>query len=165
MTGFLQSHRAQFKVSDASHSRPKTATNGVGSGRIGKPSRFWFNDESYPVGTWKEVLVKFCEVIYVEKQNEFGRVMNVREENKQYFSKNPDDLDKPELIGDSGIFAATAHVENRESNNVAKECYGSFATAKTASGLSDLIFGNYPWRHILPSFFHLRVANVKKGSD
>ena len=107
---FFQSHRVQFKVSDVSHSRPKPATNGVGGGQSGKPS-FIFRDTEYSVKTWEQMLVKLCELIYVEKQDEFDRIMNVQGINNLYFSRNPDDLDKPKLIGDSGIFAATGRMK------------------------------------------------------
>ena len=116
---FFQNHRVQFKVSGIGHSRPKPATNGVGGGQNGKPSRFRFNDKPYLVGTWKEVLVKLCELIYVEKQDEFDQVMNVRGTKTLYFSRNRDDLSKPEPIGNSGIFAATAPLAALE---VEKRC-------------------------------------------
>ena len=109
VTGFFQNHRSQLKVSDVSYPRPKPATNGVDSGHNGKPSQFRFKDKPYRVGTWKEVLVKLCEVIYVDpdRQVHFDRIMNVRGAKKPYFSGNPDDLESPQLIGNSGIFAAT----------------------------------------------------------
>ncbi len=127
---FFQNHRVQFKVSDVSHSRPKPATNGVGGGQSGKPS-FIFRDTEYSVKTWEQMLVKLCELIYVEKQDEFDRIMNVQGINNLYFSRNPDDLDKPKLIGDSGIFAATGRMKALRVEERCRKVLDKFGYSKT----------------------------------
>ena len=114
VTEFFQNHRAQFKASSFGHPQPKPVVNG-GSGRQnGKLASFTFKfkGDSHSVSTWELMLVKLCELIYIERQDEFDQIMSVQgANNKLYFSRNPDDLDKPELIGDSGIFAATGRMK------------------------------------------------------
>ena len=104
--GFFQQHRAQFKVSDGGHSRPKLATNSGSSQQNGKLT-FMFQDTRRSVKTWKQVLVELCELIYIEKQGEFDQIMSIQGTQNLYFSRNRDDLSDPKPIGDSGIFAET----------------------------------------------------------
>jgi predicted type IV restriction endonuclease len=106
---FFQNHRAQFKVSDVSHSRPKPATNGVGGGQSGKPSSFIFFDVKHPVGTWKRILPELCKLIYDRHQDTFyQKIINIQGRKNLYFSSNLHELRNPEPIGDSNMFAATA---------------------------------------------------------
>jgi predicted type IV restriction endonuclease len=109
---FFQSHRVQFRVSDTVLSQPDPPKNGS-SGQDGRPPSFTFQNVEYSVSTWKQVLLKLCELIYddPDKQYPFDRITNVRG-NKLYFSRNRDDLadSNPEPIGTSGIFAATASI-------------------------------------------------------
>lgn len=109
VTGFFQNHRAQFKVSDASHSRPKPATNGMGGGHSGKPSSFIFFDVKHPVGTWKRILPELCQLIYDRHPDTFDqKIISIQGRKNFYFSSNPHQLGKPEPIEGSGMFAATA---------------------------------------------------------
>jgi predicted type IV restriction endonuclease len=108
---FFQNHRPRFKVSDFGPPQQKPPTNGGTRRQNGKPS-FTFNGTPGSARTWKLLLVEFCKLIYVEKQDEFDQIMNVQGRKTMYFSRNPDDLSGPEPIGDSGIFAATAPLSN-----------------------------------------------------
>ncbi len=102
---FFHNHR--LKVSDFDRSQPKAATNG-GNGQQNGKRLFTFNGTEYSVKTWKQVLVKLCELIYDEQQDQFDRIMNVQGTTASYFSKNSADLKDPKQIGNSGIFAETA---------------------------------------------------------
>ena len=105
----FQNHRGQFKVSDFGYSPPGPATKDKADQPDGNPSSFTFLDGKHSVEDWTQVLVKLCKLIYAEKRDDFDQIMSVRG-NNLYFSKNPDHLDKPEPIGDSGIFAATGRM-------------------------------------------------------
>ena len=104
---FLQNHRAQFRVSDTVPTKGSAVIREGISRQNGKPSKFMFLDEPHSVKTWKEVLVRLCELIYVEKPDDFDHIISIQGTKNMYFSRNLDDLKSPEPIGDSGIFAAT----------------------------------------------------------
>ena len=108
---FFQNHRAQFRVSHSGLPQPQPPTNGRPRRQNEKPSSFTFKDTTDDsVKTWKDVLVELCKLIYADpdRQGDFDRVMRIKGAKKLYFSRNSDDLDSPKLIGNSGIFAATA---------------------------------------------------------
>ena len=104
---FFQNHKAQFKVSHSGPVQQKSPANSEPGRQHGKPS-FILNDIPGSAKTWKQLLLEFCKLMYVENQAEFDRIMNVQGRNTLYFSKSSVDLKDPKQIGDSGIFAATA---------------------------------------------------------
>lgn len=106
---FLQNHRALFRASYVSAPQSEPPMLGKGGGQNGKPSSFAFNGTPHEVSTWKQVLVDLCTLIYADpdRQDSFDQIMKIKGIKNPYFSRNPYDLNGPQLIGNSGIYAAT----------------------------------------------------------
>ncbi len=111
---FFRQHRSRFKVSDSPP--PSRGTNDRPGQRSEKPASFTFLDSTRPSRSWKQLLVDFCELVYLQHQDDFERIQHVRGRNKLHFSTDRVDLANynPEPIGNSGIFAATAPMSSRD---------------------------------------------------
>lgn len=84
-----------------------------------KVKAFNFLNQTYEVSSWKEVLIKLCEILYKKHHNEFRKVLNLKGRNRKYFSFNKKDLFRPQLIPSSNIYIET----NFSANNIAKICF------------------------------------------
>lgn len=63
--------------------------------------------ESIPVRTWKEILLKTCEVVEAKKPTEFHKILRLRGSKRLWFSRKPKELRDPVRIGRTDIFAET----------------------------------------------------------
>ncbi len=82
-------------------------------------SAFYFLNHKYEVNSWKEVLIKLCEIIYKKHDREFNKVLSLKGRKRKYFSFNKKDLFKPQLIPSSNIYVET----NFSANNIKKICF------------------------------------------
>ena len=58
----------------------------------------------YEVSSWREMLVKLCEIVHEAHTDRFEEVLNIRGTKRTYFSQNPDDLHGPRPIDGTDIF-------------------------------------------------------------
>ncbi len=79
---------------------------------------FYFRGSQYDVWTWKELLIKLCDILNTIHGAEFNRVLNLRGRKRPYFSRNKDELWEPREISNTGIFAET----NLSANSIVKIC-------------------------------------------
>ena len=73
-----------------------------------RPKAFTFNGQRYEVKAWTETLVKLCEIVYKDHEDQFEQQVSEMKGNKgrPYFSRNPSDLRRGRMINATGI-----HVE------------------------------------------------------
>lgn len=70
-----------------------------------KPVAFTFNGSRYEVSSWPKMIVKFCEIVHSAHSNRFDEVLNLRgRHGRTYFSKNRNELRKPQQISGTDIF-------------------------------------------------------------
>jgi len=71
--------------------------------------KFDLLDKKYSVPSWKELLIKVCDVIYELHSSEFHKCLKLGSDKGYYFSKNIDDLKKnePLPIGDNKYYVMT----------------------------------------------------------
>ena len=68
---------------------------------------FEFNDNTYKIDKWEEVLLTLCELLYVKHKKDFEKVLWVSGGNKTFFSRYADQLRIPEKIENSEIYVET----------------------------------------------------------
>jgi hypothetical protein len=71
------------------------------------PLRFYFQGQPYTVHTWKDVLLKLCQLIAREKGPKFERVLELGGRKQYYFSLNPGHIRHPRRIDGTKVFAMT----------------------------------------------------------
>lgn len=68
---------------------------------------FDFNDNTYKIDRWEEVLKTLCELLYLKHKKDFEKVLWVSGGNKTYFSRSADHLSIPEEIEETEIYVET----------------------------------------------------------
>jgi len=68
---------------------------------------FTFRGNTYPVRSWKEMLLKICEIVLLTHRNQFEKVLNLAGRKRPYFTKNPYELRSPEKINGINIYVET----------------------------------------------------------
>lgn len=121
---FLSRHRRQLMVSEGVESSRISETTGVSpSGLQGNytdksPTAFYFKDIKYEIRSWKELLMKLCELINESHKHEFEKILNLSGRKRPYFSRNKDELLEPREINKTDIFAETC----LSANAIVKRC-------------------------------------------
>lgn len=74
---------------------------------------FTFNGKRYEISSngrkseassWREMIVKLCEIVHRGHTDQFDDVLDFRGTSRTYFSRNPNDLHGPRLIDGTDIF-------------------------------------------------------------
>ena len=78
------------------------------TGYVGKSiTAFALDGVRYPVKSWKDMLIKVCNLMHLKYPNDFDKVLTLVGRKRPYFSKNPNELRSPERIDDTQIYAET----------------------------------------------------------
>jgi len=78
------------------------------TGYIGKKiTAFVLDGIRYPVKSWKDMLMKVCNLMHLKYPKDFPRVLDLTGRKRPYFSKNPNELRAPERIDGTDIYAET----------------------------------------------------------
>lgn len=115
---FIQRHQAQLTVGKELTYRRTPSTSprrqseqegrGIDQDYTGQNVRgFSFQNRRYDVSSWRDLLVRVCEIISQRNPSEFNRVLQLTGRKRPYFSRNPDELRNPAPIAKSGIFTET----------------------------------------------------------
>ncbi|WP_036223695.1 type I restriction endonuclease [Mesoaciditoga lauensis] len=68
---------------------------------------FRFKGKKYPVNSWKNMLIKICEIMFTAHREQFDKVFNLRGRKKLYFTRNRNELREPKEIKGTGIYVET----------------------------------------------------------
>ena len=68
---------------------------------------FKFNENTYKIDQWAGVLTTLCDILVVKHEKDFEKVLWVSGGDKTYFSRNWDQLSKPEEIDKTEIYVET----------------------------------------------------------
>lgn len=68
---------------------------------------FTFKGNKYPVRSWKEMLIKICNLMLSAHKEQFDKVLNLAGRKRPYFTRNPNELRKPERINNTEIYVET----------------------------------------------------------
>lgn len=128
---FLSKHKNNLIISairqtkTSSTVRPKTFNNSsIRENYTGKSiSCFYLKGSKYEVRSWKDLLIKLCEVLSITHSTEFNNVLNLKGRKRQYFSLNKNELFVPQKIPNTNIFVET----NLSANNIVKICFDVLA--------------------------------------
>lgn len=72
-----------------------------------RPIAYAFNQGRREVSTFKDVLIRLCEDLYLAHSAEFDRVLTLQGRRRAYFSKDSRRLSRPAQIPGTGIHAET----------------------------------------------------------
>ena len=80
---------------------------------VTKPTAFTFNGQRHDVKSWREMLVRLCEIVHTVHRDRFEEVLNLRGRNRPYFSRNSNDLREYRVINQTGIYVEVNQSANR----------------------------------------------------
>ena len=97
--------------------RPDSKPSGPVTGK--KPTEFTFNGSRYEVTSWKNMLVRLCEIVHSAHRDRFEEVLSLKGRTIPPFSRDASGLAAPVEINNTGIFveahgAAQAIVKRAE---------------------------------------------------
>lgn len=79
-------------------------------------SSFVLKGTKYEVRSWKDMLIKICNIMFANHRNSFDHVLNLVGRKRPYFSKNLNELRAPEQINGTDIYVET----NLSANSIVK---------------------------------------------
>ena len=82
----------------------KTQSSGYAGKKV---SAFKFNNQTYEVKFWKEILVKISEILYQNHRTDFSQVLKLFGRKQPFYSKDSSLFTSPKLVRNSGIFVET----------------------------------------------------------
>ena len=76
---------------------------------VTKPTAFIFNGQRHEVKSWKEMLVKLCEILYTAHEDQFEeQALEIKSPTGlPYFSRDPDTLKNARMINGTVIYVGT----------------------------------------------------------
>ena len=77
---------------------------------------FTFKGDKYSVRSWKEMLIKICNLMLSAHREQFDKVLNLVGRKRPYFTRNPHKLRSPERLNNSDIYVET----NLSANSIVK---------------------------------------------
>jgi len=86
-------------------------------------SSFSFRGSQYEVRTWKDMLVRLCDILNAAHGNEFDKVLSLRGRKRPYFTHSENELRSPEKFSNTDIFLET----NLSANQIVKICFDLLA--------------------------------------
>jgi hypothetical protein len=91
----------------ASHKITKsTESRFEGEGYTGKSiSAFTFKGTKYEVRTWKELLIRICNIMVTTHRDRFEQILTLAGRKRPYFTRNPNELRIPERVDGTDIYA------------------------------------------------------------
>lgn len=124
---FLSKHKNNLIIFETSRTRPATrptvargpvSTSDTESYTGRSISSFYFKGLQHEVRSWKDMLIKLCEVFNLSHRNEFDKLLSLVGRKRPYFTRNANELRIPQKINKTDIFVET----NLSANNIVKIC-------------------------------------------
>jgi len=84
---------------------------------------FYFRSSKYEVRSWKDLLIKLCEIINAAHRNEFEKTLNIVGRKRPYFTRSANELRAPQKINNTNIYVET----NLSANRIVKICFDMLA--------------------------------------
>lgn len=119
---FLSDHKDNLIISNivstriVPRGRPSIPTPESHTGK--SISVFRFRGLRYEVQSWKELLIKLCEILKNAHGSEFDKTLGIVGRKRPYFTHNANELRQPGKISNTNIFVET----NLSANNIVKIC-------------------------------------------
>ena len=104
--------------------RPTSIPTATGNYTGKNISSFSFGGSKYEVRSWKDLLIKLCEIINTVHRNEFDKTLNIGGRKRPYFSLTGNELRAPQQINNSKIYVET----NLNANRIVKICFEMLST-------------------------------------
>lgn len=84
-----------------------------------KVSAFKFNNQTYEVRFWIDILCRISEILYQMHRSDFNQVLTLKGRKRPYYTKDESLLRIPQIIEGTNIFVET----NLSSNSIVKLCH------------------------------------------
>ena len=113
---FLSEHLQNLKITQTPATvesvlppKPKPSDHGKRKAfTVTKPKAFTFNGTRYEVQSWKEMILKLCDILYADYASFEQQVLEIRGgKGRRFFSRNADDLNQGWEINRTGIYVDT----------------------------------------------------------
>jgi predicted type IV restriction endonuclease len=131
---FLSTHKERLTIGETPPPRPAAPTRPAVHRAKPQPVResythksissFYFRGSRYDVRSWKNLLLKLCDILNAAHPTDFDRTLSIRGKKRVYFTRNKEDLKSPQRIGNTDVLAET----NFNANEVVKICFRMLAT-------------------------------------
>jgi hypothetical protein len=72
-----------------------------------RPASFSIEGQSYVVESWRDILLKTCELVRTRKPSQFSRILELKGTKNLWFSREAKQLRDPVRIHGTSIFAET----------------------------------------------------------
>lgn len=69
------------------------------------PTSVSLENQTFVVESWRNVLLKTCELVHDRKPSQFARILELKGSKRLWFSRNPNELQDPVRIHGTDIFA------------------------------------------------------------
>jgi hypothetical protein len=122
---FLSEHKGHIKIPIAKE-EPSPGKGGndqpppPGPPYTGRSiTSFSFRGSQYEIRSWRELLVKLCNILNTTHRTEFEKVLSLKGTKNVYFTHNKNELSNPEKINNTNIFVETKW----SANGIVKFCY------------------------------------------
>ena len=69
-----------------------------------KISSFWFHGSAYAVQSWRDLLLKLCDIIHSKHEEDFHNILAVKGKTRSYFTRDKSELTDPKKIPNTDIF-------------------------------------------------------------
>ena len=95
-----------------------------------KVSSFTFNNKTYEVRFWRDVLIRISEILFQTHRSDFNQVLSLVGRKRPYYTKDKSLLRVPQIIEGTNIYVET----NLSANNIIELCHdiiGIFGYSKS----------------------------------
>lgn len=130
---FLATHKERLMISEtlatwiAAPTRPPPrhpTSQPVREKYTGKSiSSFYFRGSRYEVRSWKDLLIRLCDILNAAHPTEFDRILSIRGRKRPRFSRNANELSVPQRIDNTNVLVDT----KLSSNSIVKICFDMLA--------------------------------------
>jgi len=86
-------------------------------------SCFYFKSSRYEVRSWRDLLIKLCDILNAAHPTEFDRILSIRGTKRVYFTRNANELSDPRRIHNTNVLVETKFSSAR----IVKICFDMLA--------------------------------------
>lgn len=130
---FLATHKERLTIAETLPPGPAPPTRPWGPRAVpqairesytGKSvSSFSFQGSRYEVRSWRDLLIRLCDILNAAHPTEFDRILSIRGRKRPYFTRNANELSDPRRIHNTNVLVETKLASNR----IVKICFAMLA--------------------------------------
>ena len=140
---FLKRHINNLVISEEPTNMADHLPSDGGEGRFDtrgkKTQKLHFKGDVYEVTSWAKALNKLCVLVYNDQNGkDFDRILTIKGTRNCYFSKNGEDLNKPERLDPTGLYVATGGIGGDTRISICDQVLKKFGYPKGAARIEGI---------------------------